>query len=81
MIFDDKIPNLKRLNVLRRKCISEKTTPRYDGLCRNLSNDEIESKEEAGEKCVIRFKFDPGQWEFRVSFILLKLNYQNMFFL
>ena len=46
----------ERLTELRKKQVENKETPRYDGHCLNLSEEEIEKKIKAGEKYVYRLK-------------------------
>jgi nondiscriminating glutamyl-tRNA synthetase len=60
----------KRLDILRKKCLSEKTVPRYDGHCRSLSDSEVISRERNGEHAVIRFKFEPGEMTFKVILLI-----------
>jgi glutamyl-tRNA synthetase len=48
--------NAERLERMRHEQELRKEPPRYDGLCRNLSPDEIKEKRSAGEKEVIRLK-------------------------
>jgi glutamyl-tRNA synthetase len=46
----------ERLNQVRQEQQKRKEPPRYDGLCRNLSTSEAQSRLDAGEDSVIRFK-------------------------
>ncbi len=46
----------ERLAEVRRAQISAKETPRYDGRCLHLSQDEIDARLAAGEKSVVRLK-------------------------
>lgn len=48
--------NAERLEQMRHEQELRKEPPRYDGRCRNLSQDEIKEKRAAGEKEVIRLK-------------------------
>jgi len=45
-----------RLNQMRIEQIARKETPRYDGLCANLSKAEVEDRIAAGESYVIRMR-------------------------
>lgn len=45
----------ERLEELRTEQTAKKLPPGYDGLCRNLTEEEVKSRVEAGEKSVIRF--------------------------
>ncbi len=46
----------ERLSRVREEQQKLKEAPHYDGTCRNLSKDEVQSRIDAGEKFVIRFK-------------------------
>ena len=46
----------EELEAKRKKALSEKRDIKYDGTCRNLSEEEIRQREEAGLPYVIRFK-------------------------
>ncbi len=46
----------ERLNQLRQDQQKRKEPPRYDGLCRDLSSSEAQSRMDSGESAVIRFK-------------------------
>jgi nondiscriminating glutamyl-tRNA synthetase len=46
----------ERLDNLRADQEANKLPPKYDGLCRNLSQDEVRKRLTAGEPSVIRFK-------------------------
>lgn len=48
-----------RLNLLRREALRARQNPRYDNRCRNLSQEEINKKLNAGESHCIRFKLTP----------------------
>jgi glutamyl-tRNA synthetase len=52
----------ERLAQLRKDQEAKKQAPGYDRCCRNLSSEEVQAKENAGEKSVIRFKMpDTGK--------------------
>ncbi|KAI3416076.1 hypothetical protein GPALN_005628 [Globodera pallida] len=51
----------ERLELLRRKANSERVPFRYDGLCRQLSAEDVRVRERNGDPCVVRFKFDGGK--------------------
>jgi len=46
----------ERLDQVRTEQQKRKEPPHYDGTCRNLSNDEVQARIDAGERHVIRFK-------------------------
>ena len=46
----------ERLDALRKEQIANKETPRYDGHCLSLSEEEIQEKMDRGEPYVIRMK-------------------------
>ena len=46
----------ERLDELRKSQIANKETPRYDGRCLNLTEEEIQAKLAAGEPYVVRLK-------------------------
>jgi len=46
----------ERLDQVRKEQMANKETPRYDGHCLNLSDEEIEKKKEQGAPFVIRMK-------------------------
>lgn len=46
----------ERLDKLRETQVNKKMPPGYDGLCRNLSAEEIAKHEAAGDSFVVRFK-------------------------
>ncbi len=46
----------ERLDDLRKAQSEAKQVPKYDGHCRDLSTEEVETKLKTGEKTVIRFK-------------------------
>jgi nondiscriminating glutamyl-tRNA synthetase len=48
--------NKERINKLREQQVKDKKPPKYDGLCRNLTKDEIKSMIDSGAPYVIRFK-------------------------
>ncbi len=45
---------------MRKLCIKEGKQPRYNGKCRNLTEDEIKDLEKQGKKYSIRFKVEEG---------------------
>ena len=51
----------ERLDTLRKTQTEAKLVPKYDGRCRDLSTEEVETKLKAGEKSVIRFKLPQNQ--------------------
>ncbi|MFA5047662.1 MAG: glutamate--tRNA ligase [Patescibacteria group bacterium] len=51
----------ERLEKLRTSQIAAKTPTRYDGLCRNLSKDEVKTRIDKGEKYIIRMKMPADQ--------------------
>ena len=55
----------EELDEMRKKALSEKRDPKYDGRCRHLSAEEIEEFKKQGRKPVIRFRMpDDGQTVF-----------------
>ncbi|MBE8182320.1 MAG: hypothetical protein HAW61_02205, partial [Candidatus Portiera sp.] len=48
------------LKMVRKRQLANGEPPRYSGTCRSLSQEEILSKEAAGEEAVLRFKVDPA---------------------
>lgn len=50
----------ERLDGLREQAQAEGRAFVYDGCCRELSPDEADRREAAGEACVLRFKVEPG---------------------
>lgn len=50
----------ERLEKLRERARAEGRAFVYDGLCRNLSADEVKARQEAGEEHTWRFKVEPG---------------------
>ena len=46
----------ERLDTLRKTQSEAKQVPKYDGHCRDLNTEEVETKLKAGEKAVIRFR-------------------------
>ncbi len=49
----------ERLDALRKEQMANKETPRYDGHCLSLSEDEVREKMERGEPYVVRLKVPP----------------------
>ncbi|MEI7741081.1 MAG: glutamate--tRNA ligase [bacterium] len=50
-----------RLDQMRSAQEAQKIPPKYDGLCKTLSAEEVTRRLEAGEANVIRFKIEPGR--------------------
>lgn len=59
----------ERIDKVREIQKSEGKIPKYDGLCRGLSKEEVEAKIEAGEKYVIRLKL-PANKEIKFNDIV-----------
>ena len=51
-----RVAHQERLDELRKTQIANKETPRYDGRCLNLTEEEIQAKLAAGEPYVVRLK-------------------------
>lgn len=51
----------QRLENLKQEQIKQKKPPRYDGHCRNLSDDQIQELKEKGTTYAIRFKLDKNE--------------------
>jgi glutamyl-tRNA synthetase len=54
----------ERLTALRTKQMEAKQTPAYDGLCRDLSRDEVERRMADDEPSVLRFRVPDGSTSF-----------------
>ncbi len=59
----------ERIDKVREVQKSEGKIPKYDGICRGLSKEEVEAKIAAGEKYVIRLKF-PANKEIKFNDIV-----------
>jgi len=57
----------EELEAMREKAIANDEMPRYDGSCRNLSQEERSSYEEEGRESVIRFKMPEEEREIVVN--------------
>ena len=54
----------ERVEKLREEQMAKKENPRYDGLCRELSQGDSKARSEAGEAFTLRFKVPEGRTEF-----------------
>ena len=66
----------ERLDALRAEQESRKQTPRYDGRCRDLAEDDARARIEAGEPFVLRFRCPEGETTFR-DLIRGQVTFQN----
>ena len=67
----------EELDVMRKKALSEKKDPKYNGRCRHLSAEQIEEFKKQGRKPVIRFQMpDDGQTVFE-DLIHKNLKFEN----
>jgi nondiscriminating glutamyl-tRNA synthetase len=67
----------EELDVMRKKALSEKKDPKYNGHCRHLSAEQVEEFKKQGRKPVIRFQMpDDGQTIFE-DLIHKNLKFEN----
>lgn len=66
----------ERIEKLRDEQRAAKQNPRYDGLCKTLSEDEIAAKLSAGESAAVRFRVPEGETGL-VDMIRGKVTFQN----